>query len=121
LAALTVSPHHRLFLYRPEARHLMGVAELLVQARHLVDDRGIQRMRGGIVEYFGLVFDHHEVIYAEGVPCESLRVSPGTLAHLPAALAEPLRLAFPGLEQRLHIGAEVAADMVARLTAAPQA
>jgi len=115
LAPLTVSPHHRLFLYRPDARGLTGAAELLVQARHLVDDRGVKRLRGGHVEYFGLVFDHHEVIYAEGVPCESLRVSPATLAHLPAALAEPLRNAFPGLEQRLHIGAEVAADMLARM------
>lgn len=114
-AALTVSPHHRLFLYRPDARPVAGVAELLVQARHLVDETRIVRLRGGVVEYFSLVFDQHEVIYAEGVPCESLRVAPATLAQLPSALADPLRRAFPGMEQRVHIGAEVAADLLARL------
>jgi len=111
-AALVVSPYHRLFLYRREARRVAGMAELLVQARHLVDGQQIIRVEGGFIEYFSLVFDRHEVIYAEGVPCESLLVCPDTLTHLPAPLAEELRLAFPGLEQRLHTGAVLASPLV---------
>lgn len=111
-AALVVSPYHRLFLYRRDARPVTGMAELLVQARHLVDGRQIVRNEGGFVEYFSLVFDRHEIIYAEGVPCESLLVCPDTLTHLPAPLADELRRAFPGLEQRLHTGALLASPLV---------
>lgn len=117
---LTVSPHHRLFLYRREAKPMAGAAELLVQARHLVDGRTILRREGGWVEYFSLVFAAHEVIYAEGVPCESLMVCPSTLIRLPEDLASPLRAAFPGLDQRLHTGADLNPEMVSRLRDRPQ-
>lgn len=113
--ALVVSPYHRLFLYRPGTKALTGAAELLIQARHLVDDQGIIRRKGGQVEYHSLVFDRHEVIYAEGVPCESLMVCPSTMTRLPDDLAAPLRRAFPGLEQRLHPGAYLPAQIVSRL------
>ncbi|MFN3954614.1 MAG: Hint domain-containing protein [Pararhodobacter sp.] len=117
--ALTVSPHHRMFLYRPDARPVAGATELLVQARHLVDGRMVLRREGGFVEYFSLVFDHHEVIYAEGLPCESLMVCPQTLFRLPADLADPLGRAFPGLNQRLHHGADIATAIVSRLRDEP--
>ena len=116
---LNVSPYHRLFLYRREAKSDTGAAELLVQARHLVDGVSIQRREGGFVEYFSLVFDAHEVIYAEGVPCESLMVCPAVLTRLPEDLATPLRDAFPGLSQRLHTGADLRPDLVSRLRDRP--
>jgi hypothetical protein len=105
---LVVSPHHRLFLYRRDAR--------LVQARHLVDGQDIWMRPGGVVVYHGLVFDAHEVIYAEGVPCESLRVSPETLTRLPDDLAEPLGAAFPGLRQTTHAGTDAGPEIVSRLS-----
>jgi len=113
--ALVVSPHHRMFLYRRDARAMAGASELLVQARHLVDGRGILRREGGNIVYHGLVFDRHEVIYAEGVPCESLMVCPETLTRLPDDLAEPLRAAFPGLAQARHAGTEPPVELVSRL------
>jgi len=116
---LSVSPHHRLFLYRRDARALAGAAELLVQARHLVDGRTILRNEGGFVDYHSLVFDAHEVIYAEGVPCESLMVCPSVVTRLPEDLAAPLAEAFPGLSQRSHTGAELNPEMVSRLPDRP--
>jgi hypothetical protein len=116
---LIVSPHHRLFLYRREAKALAGAAELLVQARHLVDGVSILRREGGTVEYHALVFDAHEVIYAEGVPCESLMVCPAVLTRLPEDLAAPLRASFPGLSQRLHTGADLQPELVSRLRDRP--
>ena len=118
---LTVSPYHRLFLYRREAKKLAGAAELLVQARHLVDGVSVLRREGGFVEYFSLVFDAHEVIYAEGVPCESLMVCPAVLTRLPDDIAVPLRDAFPGLSQRLHTGADIQPEVVSRLRDRPGA
>ncbi|WP_139103166.1 Hint domain-containing protein [Pararhodobacter sp. CCB-MM2] len=117
--ALSVSPHHRLFLYRRDARAVTGAAELLVQARHLVDGQAIVRREGGYVDYFSLVFDAHEVIYAEGVPCESLMVCPSVVTRLPEDLAAPLRAAFPGLEQRAHPGADLNPEILSRLRDRP--
>lgn len=113
---LTVSPHHRLFLYRRAARAVAGAADLLVQARHLVDGQGIRRVPMGWAVYHGLVFDRHEVIYAEGVPCESLQVCPEVLTRLPPELAQAVGDAFPGLAQDRHAGLEPAPDLAARLS-----
>ena len=103
---LVVSPHHRVFLYQRGARRLAGTAELLVQAKHLVDGESVWRREGGYVVYYSLVFDRHEIIYAEGIPCESLQVSEATLRLMPEALAENLRAEFPNLSHRPHFGTE---------------
>ena len=114
---LIVGQHHRLFLY--QRRRLPGVAtsELLVQARHLVDNDGIYLREGGFAEYFSLVFDRHEIIYAEGVPVESLMVNDASVARLPGELAEELRARFPGLSQNQHFGTETTRNQVDALAA----
>lgn len=103
---LVVSPHHRIFLYQRGARRLGDTAELLVQAKHLVDGESVWRREGGYVDYYALVFDRHEIIYAEGIPCESLQVNEATLRLMPEDLAESLRAEFPGLSHRPHFGTE---------------
>jgi len=103
---LVVSPHHRVFLYQRGARRLGDTAELLVQAKHLVDGESVWRREGGYVDYYSLVFDRHEIIYAEGIPCESLQVSEATMQMMPEALAQSLRAQFPGLAHRPHFGTE---------------
>jgi len=116
---LVVSPHHRVFLYQRGARRLADTAELLVQAKHLVDGESVWRREGGYVDYYSLVFDRHEIIYAEGIPCESLQVSEATLRLMPEALAENLRAEFPNLRHRPHFGTEAGrgeVDATARAT-----
>ena len=81
---LVLSPDHRLFLYRGRE------GELLIRARDLIDGDGIRRGRGGHVDYFHLLFDAHEIIYVEGIPAESLLVTPDVLAGLGADLAAEL-------------------------------
>jgi len=103
---LIVSPHHRVFLY--QRRRLAGLetSELLVQAKHLVDDETVFQREGGFVDYFSLIFDDHEIIYAEGVPVESLMVNDATLSRLPSEIAEDVKARFPGLAQSQHFGTE---------------
>lgn len=103
---LIVSQHHRIFLY--QRRRLPGVAtaELLVQAKHLVDGDSVFLREGGFVDYFSLVFDRHEIIYAEGVPAESLMVTEATVARLPPEIAAEVEARFPGLTQVQHFGTE---------------
>ncbi len=106
-ADLVVSPHHRMFLYQRGQTRLTGTAEMLVQAKHLVDGDRVRRREGGYVDYFSLVFDRHEIIYAEGIAAESLMVNEATLTVLPDSIAEEVRARFPGLSQRQHFGTEV--------------
>ncbi|MCY1126278.1 Hint domain-containing protein [Frigidibacter sp. RF13] len=109
LGELVVSPHHRIFLYQRGARRLGGTAEVLVQAKHLVDGDRVWRREGGFVDYYSLVFDRHEIIFAEGVAAESLMVNEETVRLLPEDLADDLRSRFPGLRQSQYYGTEAGA------------
>ena len=44
---------------------------MLATAKSLVNDHSILREEGGEVEYFHMLFDTHEIVYAEGAPSES--------------------------------------------------
>lgn len=103
---LVVSPHHRLFIYQRGAQRLTGAAEILVQAKHLVDGDRVWRREGGFVDYFSLVFDRHEIIYAEGIAAESLMLTDETVGLLPADLADELQARFPGLSHSPHFARE---------------
>lgn len=103
---LIVSQHHRMFLYQRQRQPGLATSELLVQARHLVDGDHVFLREGGVVDYFSLVFDRHEIIYAEGVPAESLMVNEAVLNRLPPDLAAEVKARFPGLAQVQHFGTE---------------
>lgn len=103
---LIVSQHHRMFLYQRSRKAGLPTAELFVQAKHLVDGDKIFLRPGGFVDYFSLVFDRHEIIYAEGVPAESLLVTDATVNRLPTDLAAEVKARFPGLSQNQHFGTE---------------
>jgi hypothetical protein len=112
---LIVSPHHRIFLYQRQRKAGLNTSELLVQAKHLVDDERVFQREGGFVDYFSIVFDHHEIIYAEGVPAESLMVNDATLSRLPADLAKDVKARFPGLAQVQHFGTEASRQLLDRM------
>lgn len=103
---LIVSQHHRMFLYQRKRRAGLPTAEVLVQAKHLADGETIFIRDGGMVDYFSLIFDAHEIVYAEGIPAESLMVNEATLHRLPPDLADEVKARFPGLSQNQHFGTE---------------
>jgi len=84
---LRVSPQHRMLLQGWQAELLFGETEVLTTAKSLVNDHSIIRVEGGEVEYFHILFDTHEIIYAEGAPSESFQ--PGEQGW--KALDEPTR------------------------------
>lgn len=70
---LLVSPNHKVLLTGWRAQLLFGEEEVLVAAKHLINDRTIVRETRMIwVEYYHILLDSHGVIYAEGCPAESL-------------------------------------------------
>jgi hypothetical protein len=103
---LIVSQHHRMFLYQRQRRAGLPTSELLVQARHLADGETVFIREGGMVDWFSLVFDQHEIIYAEGIPAESLMVNDATVSRLPPEIAAEVKASFPGLAQVQHFGTE---------------
>ena len=117
LGDLGVSQHHRIFVYQRGPDRIAGTAELLIPARNLVDDTAIRLRKGGFVDYFSLAFDRHEIIYAEGIPTESLMVNSAIVARLPEDLVAELQRHFPDLSQRQHFGTEPSREQLARLPA----
>lgn len=87
---LLVSPQHRMLLSSKIVQRVCGAPQALVAATRLTDLPGIERdISVPSVTYFHLVFDAHEVIYAEGAPSESFYPGPVAIAALsPAARAE---------------------------------
>ncbi|MEZ5753154.1 MAG: Hint domain-containing protein [Paracoccaceae bacterium] len=69
-ADLWVSPGHRLLMPMPAA--LSDDREVLVAAEDLVDGRGIRRdFALSQVRYIHLMFEHHEIVTANGIGCDS--------------------------------------------------
>jgi hypothetical protein len=68
---LLVSPQHRMLLTGWRAQLHFGEDELLVAARHLVNGDTIHVSPRRSVDYIHLMFDRHEVIFAEGIATES--------------------------------------------------
>lgn len=83
---LRLSPQHRLFIWQRRDEVGAGRAELLVKADLLVNGTTVLREEGGHFDSYQIVFDGHEIIYAEGIAVESLLVTGQTNARLPADL-----------------------------------
>lgn len=105
-ADLIISQQQRLFVYQRGSRRLADRAEVLVKAKHLVDGDDVTIRNGGLEEFFHLVFDRHEIIYAECVPTESLFLDEHALSQLPDDMASELTDTLPALRHRPHVGAE---------------
>lgn len=101
---LTVSPNHRLFIYQRHDSLKLGRSEVLVKAKYLVNGTTVRQLDGGFVDYFQLLFDQHEIIYAEGIAAESLQLDTRTRSALPEDVVN--RLASAGTAMQPNRGAE---------------
>ncbi|KAB7615477.1 hypothetical protein F9L33_01545 [Amylibacter sp. SFDW26] len=68
---LMVSPQHRMVVEGWQSELLFGEREVLAAAKHLVNNDTIYVNEGGEVEYFHMLFDHHEIVFANGAASES--------------------------------------------------
>ncbi|MDP5308511.1 Hint domain-containing protein [Paracoccus spongiarum] len=101
---LRVSRQHRMLLSSPICERMFGAREVLVPAIRLTDLPGIYVEDGtASLSYFHLVFDRHEVVFANGAASESFFIGRQALQSLtPEALAELLTL-FPDAVERCEI------------------
>lgn len=115
---LIVSPDHRLFIYQRSDELGAGRAELLVKVRYLLNDDTVFTKAGGYVDYFQLLFDSHQIIYAEGIAAESMLIDKRTKPVLPAHIAKEMGDVIPGHSDRPHAGLDVQEGLLNRPDAA---
>ncbi|MBL4813090.1 MAG: Hint domain-containing protein, partial [Rhodobacteraceae bacterium] len=94
---LLVSPQHRMLFQGYKAELLFGTSEVLVPAKHLIDGLAVTQEQGGEVTYIHILFDQHEVIYAEGAATESFHPGEIGLDAVTAEAREELFALFPEL------------------------
>lgn len=94
---LRLSPNHRVVLRDQKMKQALGRAQVLIAAKALDGRPGISRDEGGMVDYYNLLFDQHEVIFAEGLACESLYLGQETRKILDAGETDP-RAQYPDLD-----------------------
>lgn len=95
---LWVSPQHRMLISGAQAQSLYGEAEVLVPAKALVNDHDITIEAGGMVNYFHVLLDRHEVIFANATPAESLYLGGQALKGLKGCDREEIMALFPELK-----------------------
>ncbi len=106
---LTLSPEHRILIYQREDKLGAGRSEVLVKVRHLINGDTVIQKEGGFIDYFQLLFDDHQMIYAEGITAESLLIDPRTRAGVPEEM-------IPGQTgehaHRSHLDYEIAESLI---------
>jgi len=103
---LLVSPQHRMLLRSRIAERMTGAREVLVPAKKLLDLPGIDVADDlQTVTYLHMMFDEHEIIFAEGALTESLLPGPQAMAALGAEAEAELRALFPDLTARGAVSA----------------
>ncbi|WP_420584508.1 Hint domain-containing protein [Ruegeria sp.] len=110
---LLVSPQHRMLVRSPIAARMFARDEVLIPAHKLQGMPGVDVEAGERpVTYYHLLFDRHEVIFAEGAPSESLYTGPEALKGVGAAAVAEIAELFP------EIVSDTYAPELARLTPA---
>ena len=94
---LLVSPQHRILFTGYRVKLLFGESGVLVAAKHLIDDRDVCICPRDEVTYIHIMFDRHEVIYAEGIATESFPAGDTALSAVTASAREELFAIFPEL------------------------
>ncbi|MDE0591557.1 Hint domain-containing protein, partial [Halocynthiibacter sp. C4] len=93
---LLVSPQHRMLLDDWRAELFLGEETALCSAIGLCNDSTITRAPQDSVTYIHLMFDQHEIIYAEGAPTESFFVG-DFLTSKDSATYQEIASLFPEL------------------------
>lgn len=95
---LLVSRQHRMLVSSAISQRMFGSPEVLIPAIKLTKIPGIFVDTAVTkVEYFHLVLDEHEVIFAEGAPTESLLTGPSAMKAMSPEAREELFTIFPEL------------------------
>jgi hypothetical protein len=95
---LRLSRQHRIALRADRFRHDTGSVEVLVPAKDFCGLGGIELDRSlPRTRYFHLLFDRHEIVWANGIPCESFLFGENADQFLTDAQVRWIERALPAL------------------------
>ncbi|GLQ34935.1 hypothetical protein GCM10007939_12180 [Amylibacter marinus] len=94
---ITVSPQHRMLMRGVQAQLLFGTGEVLAAAKGLVNGQSIVQEPAADVEYIHILFDQHELLYANGCVSESFFPADHALFSMEAAARSEILELFPEL------------------------
>ncbi|MEM7524099.1 MAG: Hint domain-containing protein [Pseudomonadota bacterium] len=113
---LLVSRQHRMLVSSPIVERMFGVAEVLISAILLTALPGVYvDEEVEAVEYIHLLFDKHEVVFAEGAPTESLYTGAEALKSLASEAREEILSLFPDLRRSGYVPPSARAIPMRRL------
>lgn len=95
---LAVSPQHGILLDDWRAELLFGQQEVLVRAVDLLAHDGVYRKSGGMVTYYHIMFDAHQLVRSDGLWSESLYPGDMTLQTVNATARDEIIKLFPDLD-----------------------
>ncbi len=95
---LTVSPQHRMLLTGAVAEELGGETEILAAAADIADILSAIKVVQSSVIYFHILFDAHEIVWANGCWSESFHPAAAAMDGLHPAQREEILAIFPELE-----------------------
>lgn len=94
---MLVSPNHRMLVMNDRTQLFFDEAEVLVAAKYLDDGDGVAQVETDGITYIHLMFDHHEVILADGCWSESFQPGDWSLKGLDGDQRAELFDLFPDL------------------------
>lgn len=98
---LIVSPQHRVLIRSKIAKRMFDTPEVLIAAKKLLSAQNISVDHSfENINYSHLLFDKHEIIFAEGCPTESFYPGPEALKSLSDDARQKLWALFPELISR---------------------
>lgn len=95
---MLVSPQHRMLITSDVAAVMFDEREVLVAAKHLTGLDGVDTVRTGAVSYIHLMFDHHEVVLADGAWSESFQPGDHSLRGIGTEQRDEVLNLFPELQ-----------------------
>jgi len=100
---LIVSPQHRIMLSSRIVAQMFDTDEVLVPARKLLGLPGVEVVSGIPVEYFHILLDGHEIVIANGAPCETLLLGRMALRALGIEARREIALLFPEIDMPTYV------------------
>lgn len=94
---MTVSPQHRIVINNDLAARFYGSQELLVPVKSLTENTNIAPANSKKTTYIHMLFDHHEIIFANGIATESFHPNRAIMNDLDHAVKDEIYKIFPEL------------------------
>lgn len=116
---LLVSPNHRLLICNKSVHFNFGEPEVLVAAKHLLNNQGIRRNHLHEVNYVHIMFQEHQLVWSDGAWTESFYPGRQILKGFRQEQREELFSLFPELRDQTSLkGYELARPELKKAQAA---